>query len=136
MQHGFQRDRYAVLADKVIPRIGRVIGTGGRGTNVFCVNLLAAGYSVFSLSATSVQEKAEHAQSLVVKSGQKSHELNTNGDHAFESLGGVREDADLCGHRDALELACRNGSRDTEAWKTCCRRSAGCHVDRGLLETR
>ena len=41
-----------------------------------------------------VPEKAEHAQSLVVKSGQKAPELYTKGDHAFESLV-ARDDLDL-----------------------------------------
>ena len=73
------------------PRIG-VIGTGGRGTSLL-QNLLAADTQVLALCDI-VQEKAEHAQSLVVKSGQKSPELYTNGDHAFESLV-AREDLDL-----------------------------------------
>jgi len=41
-----------------------------------------------------VREKAEHAQSLVVKAGQNSPELYTSGDHAFESLV-ARDDLDL-----------------------------------------
>ena len=41
-----------------------------------------------------VREKAEHAQSMVVKAGQSSPELYTNGDHAFEALV-ARDDLDL-----------------------------------------
>jgi hypothetical protein len=65
------------------PKIG-IIGTGGRGTSLL-QNLLAADVNVLALCDV-VPEKAEHAQSLVVKAGQKSPELYANGDHAFESL--------------------------------------------------
>ena len=75
----------------VNPRIG-IIGTGGRGTSLL-TNLLAADVKILALCDI-VQEKAEHAQSLVTKSGQKSPELYTNGDHAFESLV-ARDDLDL-----------------------------------------
>ncbi|WP_251106569.1 Gfo/Idh/MocA family protein [Alloacidobacterium dinghuense] len=75
----------------VNPKIG-IIGTGGRGTNLL-ENLLGADAQILALCDI-VQEKAEHAQSLVVKSGQKSPELYTKGDHAFESLV-ARDDLDL-----------------------------------------
>src|SRR5277367_3984654 len=80
-----------VLYSPVNPRIG-IIGTGGRGTNLL-ENLLGADAQILALCDV-VQEKAEHAQSLVVKSGQKSPELYTKGDHAFESLV-ARDDLDL-----------------------------------------
>ena len=73
------------------PKIG-IIGTGGRGTSLL-ENLLAADIQVLALCDV-VREKAEHAQSMVVKAGQKSPELYTNGDHAFESLVG-RDDLNL-----------------------------------------
>ncbi len=73
------------------PIIG-IIGTGGRGTNLL-ENLLAADVKVLALCDV-VKEKAEHAQSLVVKAGQPSPELYTNGDHAFESLV-ARDDINL-----------------------------------------
>jgi len=73
------------------PRIG-IIGTGGRGTSLL-ENLLAADVKVLALCDV-VREKAEHAQSLVVKAGQPSPELYTNGDHAFEALV-ARDDLDL-----------------------------------------
>lgn len=73
------------------PKIG-IIGTGGRGTSLL-ENLLAADAKILALCDV-VQEKAEHAQSLVVKSGQKTPELYTKGDHAFESLV-ARDDLDL-----------------------------------------
>jgi len=73
------------------PKIG-IIGTGGRGTSLL-ENLLAADVKVLALCDI-VREKAEHAQSLVVKSGQSSPELYTNGDHAFGSLV-ARDDLNL-----------------------------------------
>jgi hypothetical protein len=73
------------------PRVG-IIGTGGRGTSLL-ENLLAADVRIFALCDV-VREKAEHAQSLVVKAGQNSPELYTSGDHAFESLV-ARDDLDL-----------------------------------------
>jgi hypothetical protein len=73
------------------PRIG-IIGTGGRGTSLLG-NLLATDARILALCDV-VREKAEHAQSLVVKAGQASPELYTDGDHAFESLV-AREDLDL-----------------------------------------
>jgi Oxidoreductase family, NAD-binding Rossmann fold len=73
------------------PRIG-IIGTGGRGTSLL-TNLLATDAKILALCDV-VSEKAEHSQSLVVKAGQASPELYTNGDHAFESLV-AREDLDL-----------------------------------------
>ena len=75
----------------VDPRVG-IIGTGGRGTSLL-ENLLAADVKVLALCDT-VQDKAEHAQSLVVKAGQHAPELYTSGDHAFESLV-ARSDLDL-----------------------------------------
>ncbi len=76
---------------QVNPKIG-IIGTGGRGTSLLG-NLLGADAQILALCDI-VQEKAAHAQSLVVKSGQKSPELYTMGDHAFESLV-ARDDLDL-----------------------------------------
>jgi hypothetical protein len=73
------------------PRIG-IIGTGGRGTNLL-ENLLAADAKVLAICDV-VREKAEHAQSLVVKAGQTSPELYTNGQHHFEALV-ARDDLDL-----------------------------------------
>ena len=73
------------------PRVG-IIGTGGRGTSLLG-NLLAADVKVLALCDI-VREKAEHAQSLVVKAGHRPPELYTNGDHAFESLVS-RDDLDL-----------------------------------------
>jgi hypothetical protein len=73
------------------PRIG-MIGVGGRGTSLL-KNLLAADARIFAICDV-VREKAEFAQSLVVKAGQKSPELYTKGDHDFESLA-ARDDLDL-----------------------------------------
>src|SRR5580658_2303127 len=73
------------------PRIG-IIGTGGRGTSLL-ENLLAADIKILALCDI-VQQKAEHAQSLVEKSGQNPPELYTKGDHAFETLV-ARDDLDL-----------------------------------------
>ncbi len=75
----------------VNPRIG-LIGTGGRGTSLLG-NLLGADAHVVALCDV-VREKAEHAQSLVVKAGQASPELYTNGYHDFEKLV-ARDDLDL-----------------------------------------
>ncbi len=75
----------------VNPKIG-IIGVGGRGTSLLG-NLLAADAQILAICDI-VPEKAEHAQSLVVKSGQKSPELYTQGDHHFESLV-ARDDLDL-----------------------------------------
>jgi len=77
--------------DKAEPRIG-LIGTGGRGTSLL-ENLLGADGKVLALCDI-VREKAEHAQSLVVKSGQASPELYIDGEHAFEKLV-ARDDLDL-----------------------------------------
>ena len=75
----------------VNPKIG-IIGTGGRGTSLL-KNLLAADAQILALCDV-VPGHAENAQSLVVKAGQKSPELYTKGDHAFESLV-ARNDLDL-----------------------------------------
>ncbi|MDE3201171.1 MAG: Gfo/Idh/MocA family oxidoreductase [Acidobacteriota bacterium] len=72
------------------PRIG-LIGTGGRGTSLLG-NLLAADAQIVALCDV-VREKAEHAQSMVVKVGQKAPELYTNGDHHYEALV-ARDDVD------------------------------------------
>jgi hypothetical protein len=77
--------------EKRIPRIA-MIGTGGRGTSLLG-NLLAADAQVVALCDI-VREKAEHAASMVVASGQKKPELYTHGPHDFESLAG-RNDVDL-----------------------------------------
>ncbi|MGI8960268.1 MAG: Gfo/Idh/MocA family protein [Bryobacteraceae bacterium] len=73
------------------PRMG-IIGTGGRGTNLL-ENFLAADVQVNALSDI-VPEKAQNAQALVQKSGQKPPALYTNGDHAFEGLVS-RDDLDV-----------------------------------------
>ncbi|HTJ29658.1 MAG TPA: Gfo/Idh/MocA family oxidoreductase, partial [Acidobacteriaceae bacterium] len=73
------------------PRIG-IIGVGGRGTNLL-ENLLAADAQIHAICDI-VKEKAEHAQGLVTKAGQKAPELYTDGDHAFEKLV-ARDDLDL-----------------------------------------
>jgi Oxidoreductase family, NAD-binding Rossmann fold len=73
------------------PRIG-MIGVGGRGTNLL-QNLLGANARVLAICDV-VPEKAEHAQGLVEKSGQKPPTLYTSGDHSFESLV-ARDDLDL-----------------------------------------
>ncbi len=73
------------------PRIG-IIGTGGRGTGLL-KNFLAADIPVSALCDI-VPEKAQHAQSLVTDAGQKSPELYTDGDHAFEKLA-ARDDLNL-----------------------------------------
>ena len=75
----------------VKPKIG-IIGTGGRGTNLL-ENLLAADAEIHALCDV-VREKAEHAQSMTTKAGQKAPELYTEGDHAFEKLV-ARDDLDL-----------------------------------------
>src|SRR5260370_24696026 len=72
-------------------RIG-IIGTGGRGTSLL-ENLLGADAKILALCDI-VREKAEHAQSLVVKAGQSSPELYTNGARHFEALV-ARDDLDL-----------------------------------------
>ncbi len=73
------------------PKIG-IVGTGGRGTSLLG-NLLAADAQILALCDV-VPEHAQRAQSMVVKAGQKSPELYTKGDHAFESLV-ARDDLDL-----------------------------------------
>lgn len=65
------------------PRIG-LIGTGGRGTSLL-MEFLASDGQVVALCDI-VPKKAEHARSLVQKTGQKAPDLYTNGDHAYESL--------------------------------------------------
>jgi hypothetical protein len=77
--------------DKRNPRVA-IIGTGGRGTSLLG-NLLAADAQMVALCDI-VSEKAEHAASMVVASGQKKPELFTNGPHDFENLL-ARNDIDL-----------------------------------------
>ena len=72
------------------PRIG-IIGTGGRGTSLL-ENLLAADAIIVALCDV-VREKAEHAQGMAVKAGQKAPELYTNGNHHYEALV-ARDDLD------------------------------------------
>ncbi len=72
------------------PRLA-IIGTGGRGTSLL-ENLLAADAQIVALCDV-VREKAEHAQGMVVKAGQKAPELYTNGDHHYEALV-ARDDLD------------------------------------------
>ncbi len=76
---------------QVNPRTG-LIGTGGRGTELL-KNFLGADTEVRALCDT-VPEKAQHAQTLVTQAGQKSPELYTQGDHAYEQLV-ARDDLDL-----------------------------------------
>jgi hypothetical protein len=73
------------------PKLG-IIGVGGRGTSLLG-NLLAADAQVTAICDI-VQEKADHAQSLIEKAGQKAPTLYTSGDHAFEKLV-ARDDLDL-----------------------------------------
>ncbi len=73
------------------PRMG-MIGTGGRGTELL-KNFLGADTEVRAL-CDPVAAKAQHAQSLVTQAGQKSPELYTQGDHAYEQLV-ARDDLDL-----------------------------------------
>lgn len=73
------------------PRMG-MIGTGGRGTELL-KNFLGADTEVRALCDI-VAAKAKHAQSLVTQAGQKSPELYTQGDHAYEQLV-ARDDLDL-----------------------------------------
>ena len=77
--------------DKRNPRIA-MIGVGGRGTSLLG-DLLAADGQVVAVCDI-VKEKAQHAASMVVASGQKSPELYTDGPHAFESMLG-KNDIDL-----------------------------------------
>jgi len=77
--------------ERMQPRLG-LIGTGGRGTNLL-ENVLAADVQVNALCDI-VASKAEHAQSLVTKAGQKAPELYTADEHAFEKLT-AREDLDF-----------------------------------------
>ncbi len=77
--------------DPVNPRLG-LIGTGGRGTALL-QNFLAADVQVNALCDV-VPEKAQAAQSLVEKAGQKAPTLYTDGDHAYEALL-KRDDLDL-----------------------------------------
>lgn len=69
--------------EKRNPRLG-LIGTGGRGTSLLG-DLLAADAQVVALCDV-VPEKAEHAASLVVATGQKKPELYTRDQHAYLSL--------------------------------------------------
>lgn len=77
--------------EKRVPRIG-MIGTGGRGTSLL-ENLLGMDGKVLALCDI-VREKAEHAQSLVMKAGQARPELYCDSEHAFEKLT-ARDDIDL-----------------------------------------
>jgi len=77
--------------EKREPRIA-IIGTGGRGTSLLS-NLLAADAQIVCLCDV-VNEKAEHAASLVVAAGQAKPELYTDGPHAFETML-QRKDIDL-----------------------------------------
>jgi predicted dehydrogenase len=69
--------------EKRNPRIA-IIGTGGRGTSLLG-NVLAADGQVVAVCDLA-SEKAEHAASLVVASGQKKPKLFTNGPHDFENM--------------------------------------------------
>ena len=73
------------------PRVA-LIGTGGRGTNLL-QNLLAADAQMVGLCDLA-RDKAEHAASLVVASGQKKPDLYTDGPHDFEKMLS-RQDIDL-----------------------------------------
>jgi hypothetical protein len=74
----------------VTPKIG-IIGTGGRGTSLL-ENLLAADVKINALCDV-VREKAEHAQSLVVKAGRPRLSF-TQRRSRFRVAGG-RDDLDL-----------------------------------------
>jgi predicted dehydrogenase len=69
--------------EKRNPRIA-MIGVGGRGTSLLR-NLLAADGHIVAVCDVA-KEKAEHAASLVVTSGQKRPELYTDGPHAFDTM--------------------------------------------------
>jgi len=73
------------------PRLG-LIGTGGRGTNLL-ENFLAADAKVNALCDI-VADKAQKAQAMVEKAGQKAPTLYTQGDHAFEQMV-ARDDLDV-----------------------------------------
>lgn len=80
---GMPQDMIGVPFEATTPKIG-LIGTGGRGTSLL-ENLLAADITVSALCDI-VPEKAQAAQAMVEKAGQKAPELYTDGDHAFEKL--------------------------------------------------
>ncbi len=65
------------------PRIA-LIGTGGRGTSLLG-NLLAADAEIVAVCDL-VEEKAEHAASLVKAAGRKTPDRYTAGPHAFEAM--------------------------------------------------
>jgi predicted dehydrogenase len=74
--------------EKRNPRIA-MIGTGGRGTSLLR-NLLATDGQVVAVCDI-VQEKAEHAASLVVAAGQPKPRLYTKGPHDFEAMLGTKD---------------------------------------------
>jgi predicted dehydrogenase len=80
-----------VAFEATTPKIG-LIGTGGRGTSLL-QNLLAADAQVNALCDI-VLEKAQNAQSMVEKAGQKPPELYTDSEQAFEKLV-ARDDLNL-----------------------------------------
>ena len=86
-----RRTMMDVPFEKRNPRVA-MIGTGGRGTSLLG-NLLSADAQVVALCDI-VKAKAEHAASLVVKAGQKTPELYTDGPHHYEALL-ARNDVDL-----------------------------------------
>ncbi len=69
--------------EKREPRIA-MIGVGGRGTSLLG-NLLAADAQVVAVCDV-VEEKANHAASMVVAAGQKKPALYTNGPHHYEAM--------------------------------------------------
>jgi hypothetical protein len=77
--------------EKRNPRIA-MIGVGGRGTSLL-ENLIVADAQVVAICDV-VQEKAEHAASLVEKDGRKRPDLYTAGPHDFENML-KRSDIDL-----------------------------------------
>jgi predicted dehydrogenase len=74
--------------EKRNPRIA-MIGVGGRGTSLLG-NVLAADGQVVAICDIA-NEKAEHAASLVVASGQKKPKLYTNGPRDFETMLGTSD---------------------------------------------
>jgi predicted dehydrogenase len=74
--------------EKRNPRIA-MIGVGGRGTSLLG-NVLAADGQVVAICDIA-SEKAEHAASLVVASGQKKPKLYTNGPRDFETMLGTSD---------------------------------------------
>jgi hypothetical protein len=87
LAHAVEKAAHPTMADvpfeKREPRVA-VIGVGGRGTSLLG-NLLAAGAKVVAVCDI-VQEKADHAASMIVAAGQDKPTLYTKGPHHYEEL--------------------------------------------------